>query len=98
MLLWMMLIYHNKENGAIKKLYDLACHLDPRVSYYSSCIIGGMRFHIRDLDMQRWTQTSGILTLGADGDNEIEHYGILTDIIRLRYRSKRFAYLFKCQW
>ena len=93
-----MLMYHNKEDGATEELYDLACHLDPRISCYSSCIVGGMRFHIRELDMQRRTQNSGIWTLRTDGDNEIEYYGILSDIIQLRYGSKRFVYLFKCQW
>ena len=53
MLLQMMLMYHNQKDGATKELYDLAWHLDPRISCYSSSIIGGMRFHTRDLDMHR---------------------------------------------
>ena len=83
-----MLMYHNKEDGATKELYDLACHPNLRVSCYSSCIVGGMRFHTRDLGMQRQTQHNKILTLRIDGDNEIEYYGILMDIIQLRYGSK----------
>ena len=84
MLLQMMSMYHNKEDGAIEELYDLACHLNLRVSCYSLCIVGGMRFHTRNLDIQRQTQNCEILTLKINGDNEIEYYGILTDIIQLR--------------
>ena len=81
----MMLTYHNKEDGATEELYNWACHLDPRVSCYSLCIVGGIRFHIRDFDIQRRTQNNKILMLKIDGDYDIEYCDILTDIIRLRY-------------
>ena len=51
----MILMYHNTKDGAIEKIYDLACHFDPRISCYSSCIISDMRFHIRKLDIQQQT-------------------------------------------
>ena len=44
--------YFNKEEGAIDELYDLACGPDRKVNHYASCIIGGMRFHTRELEMQ----------------------------------------------
>ena len=45
--------YFNKEVGATDELHDLVCGPDQRVNHYTSYIIGGMRFHTKDLVMQR---------------------------------------------
>ena len=41
-----------KEEGTIDELYDLVCGLERKVNYYASCIIGEMRFHTKELEMQ----------------------------------------------
>ena len=87
--------YFNKEEGAIDELYDLVCGSDRRVNHYTSCIIGGMRFHARKFEMQRRRiQNSGIATIGYEGEEEIEYYSILIDIIELKYGSNNSVFLF----
>ena len=90
--------YFNKKVGAIDELHNLACGLDRRVNHYASCIIGGMRFHIRELEMQRWTKSSRIAMIGYEGEEEIEYYGVLIDIIELKYGSNNSVFLFQCEW
>ena len=63
--------YFNKKVGATDKLHDLACGPNRRVNHYASCIIGGMRFHTRKLEMQRRIQNSGIATIGYEGEEEL---------------------------
>ena len=63
--------YFNKEVGAIDELYDLACGPNQRVNHYTSYIIGGMRFHIKELEIQRRIQNSEVATIGYEGEEEI---------------------------
>jgi Domain of unknown function (DUF4216) len=90
--------HFNKEEGVTDELYALACGPDQRVNHYTSCIIGGMRFHTRELEMQRRTQNSGIATTGYKGEEEIEYLGVLIDIIELNYGSNHSVFLFQCDW
>ena len=89
--------YFNKEVGVTNELYDLVCGPDRRVNHYASCIIGGMRFHTRELEMQRRIQNSGIATTVYEGEEEIDYYGILIDIIELKYESSNSVFLFQCE-
>ena len=89
--------YFNKEEGATNELYDLACGPDRRVNYYVSCIIGGIRFHTRKLEMQRWIHNSGITTIRYEGEEKIEYYDVLIDIIELKYRFSNSVFLFQCE-
>ena len=79
---------------ATDELHDLACGLDRRVNHYASCIIEGMRFHIRKLEMQRWIQNSRIATTGYERKKEIDYYDVLVDIIKLKYESSNFVFYF----
>ena len=87
--------YFNKEKGATDEFYDLAYGPDRRVNYYASCIIGGMRFHTRELEMQRRIQNNEIATIGYEGEEEIEYYDVLIDIIKLKYWSSNSVFLFQ---
>ena len=87
--------YFNKEVGAIDELHDLACGLDRRINHYTSCIIGGMRFHTKELEMQRQIQNSGIATTEYKGEEEIDYYGVPIDIIELKYGSSNSVFLFQ---
>ena len=89
--------YFNKEEGAIDELYDLACDFDQRVNHYASYIIGGMRFHTRELEMQRRIQNSGIAIIEYEGEEEIEYYGVLIDIMELKCGSNNSVFLFQCE-
>ena len=90
--------YFNKKVGATDELHNLACGPNRRVNHYTSCIIKGMRFHTRELEMQRWTQNSEIAITGYEGEEEIKYYGVLIDIIELKYRSSNYVFLFQCEW
>ena len=90
--------YFNKEEGAINELYDLACGLDRRINHYTFCIIGVMRFHTRKLEMQQRTQNSEITTIGYEGEEEIEYYDVLIDIIEPKYGSNNSIFLFQYEW
>ena len=86
--------HFNKEEGAIVKLYDLVCGLDQRINYYTSCIIEGMRFHIKELEMQRQIRNSGIATIGYEREEEIKYLGVLIDVIELKYGFNNLIFLF----
>ena len=90
--------YFNKKVGTIDELFDLACDPDRKINHYASCIIRGMRFHIRELEMQRWIQNSGIAMIGYEREEDIEYYGVLIDIIELKYGSSNSVFLFQCEW
>ena len=36
--------------------------------------------------------------IGYKGDEEIEYYGVLIDIIELKYGSSNSIFLFQCEW
>ena len=84
--------------GAIDELHDLACDLDRRVNHYTSCIIGEMRFHTSKLEMQWQIQNSEIATTGYEGEEKIDYYSVLVDIIELKYGSSNFVFLFQHEW
>ena len=86
--------YFNKEEDETDELYNLAYGPDWRVNHYASYIIGGIRFHIRRLEMQRWIQNSGIAMIGYEGGEEIKYLGVLIDIIKLKYGSNNSVFLF----
>ena len=90
--------HFNKEEGVIDELYDLACGSDRKINHYASCIIERMRFHIRELEMQRQIQKSGIATIVYEEEEEIEYLGILIDIIELKYGSNNLIFLFQYEW
>jgi len=66
-------------------LYSLACGPDPRMRSYTACIINGVRYHTMARDEHRKTQNSTIKTAGTHGDDTIDFYGTITDIIELSY-------------
>ena len=71
---------------------------DIRIAKYSGIIINGIRFHTVERDKYRRTQNSGIVVKGEHNSEEIDFYGILTDIIELEYCYGNHVYLFKCDW
>ena len=80
--------------GAMDELYDLACDPDWRVNHYASRIIGGIRFHTREFEMQWWIQNSKITTTEYETKEEIDYYDVLVDIIKLKYESSNFVFYF----
>ena len=58
-------MYYNKDPAATKDLFVLACGPDQRVNHYTGCIVNGLRFHAKSIEVYRKTQNSGIVTLGT---------------------------------
>ncbi|KAA0050362.1 uncharacterized protein E6C27_scaffold88G00940 [Cucumis melo var. makuwa] len=71
------------------------------VRCYNGCIVGGVRFHIIELDSRRTTQNSGIMVIGesdASGTNDNNFYGVLDEVLHVQYPLGINVWLFKCRW
>ncbi|KAB1212871.1 hypothetical protein CJ030_MR5G010171 [Morella rubra] len=79
-------------------LYALACGAEPRVGSFSGCIMNGMRFHTASMEQFRQTQNSGVVVDGWHDESRIDFYGVLVDILELRYLDGHKVYLFCCDW
>ena len=82
----------------IDDIYALACGPYPLVTSYSGCIMHGIRFHTKELKGRRHTQNSGVVVHGDHQGLPVDFYGVLHDIIELRYLGWRKCFLFKCDW
>ena len=82
-------------------IFTLACSPDHRVSKYSSCIVGGVRYSTVERDANKKTHNSGIMLPAAKNfvnTDEIDYYGVLMEIICLQYHNDRSVVLFKGDW
>ena len=80
------------------ELYSLACGPDNRVHTYMGCIVNGVLFHTKDRDDRRITQNSGICVSGDHDGEEIDFYGVLSNVVVLNYVLGYKVILFKCTW
>ncbi|KAL6582793.1 hypothetical protein OROMI_004871 [Orobanche minor] len=90
--------YNASPSDVNESLYSLACEPNRLVRNYTGCIMNGVRFLTIERDVRRKTQNSGIVVEGNHGDDNIEFFGILTDIIHLDYVKGRHIIVFKCEW
>ncbi|XP_057993145.1 uncharacterized protein LOC131174101 [Hevea brasiliensis] len=70
------------------------------VTSFYGYIVNGYRFHTKYHDQGLRTQNSGVVVIGDIGDevNNIDYYGVLTEIIQLQYLGGRRVVLFRCNW
>ncbi|WMV08298.1 hypothetical protein MTR67_001683 [Solanum verrucosum] len=63
-------------------------------------IVNGYRFHVEDYDKKLRTRNCGVVVLGEnDKDSEnLDYYGVLTDVIELQFVMDRRVMLFRCNW
>ncbi|KAL6561780.1 hypothetical protein OROMI_017381 [Orobanche minor] len=90
--------YNASPSDVNESLYSLACAPNRLVRKYTGGIVNGVRFLTIERDVRRKTQNSGIVVEGNHGDDNIEFFGILTDIIHLDYVKGRHITVFKCEW
>ncbi|CAH9127368.1 unnamed protein product [Cuscuta epithymum] len=83
---------------ANESLYSLACAPHRCVRKYSGCIVNGVRFLTKDRDSHRKTQNSGIVVEGNHGEEIIDFYGVLVEIVQLDYVKDRHVTIFKYDW
>lgn len=91
-------LFNQKAPEATEALYSLACGPHICVRKYQGCIINGVRFHTRDRDDRRRSQNSGLTVEGNNGDDVIDYYGTLNEIIELEYIRDKWVVLFKGIW
>ena len=77
--------------------YSLSYGSDLRVFCYSGCNVNGVRYHVEERDDGLLTQNSGIVVRGEHDNDEIDFYGVLTDVIELQYIFNFRVVLFKCK-
>ncbi|KAK6793982.1 hypothetical protein RDI58_007435 [Solanum bulbocastanum] len=59
-----------------------------------------LEFHVEDYDKKLRTQNCGVVVLGEnDKDSEnLDYYGVLTDVFELQFVMDRRMVLFRCNW
>ena len=62
------------------------------------CKINGYKFCTEKHDEGLTTQNSGVVVEGYNGSDTMSYYGVLTDIIEVKYLSEKRVILFKCKW
>lgn len=82
---------------ASSELLSLALGPDLRVTNYSGCMVNGVKFLNQDRDNYRTTQKRGVRVEGEHNNDIIDFYGVLKEVVELRYRSYRVV-LFKFDW
>ncbi|KAH7847072.1 hypothetical protein Vadar_021500 [Vaccinium darrowii] len=87
----------------------LSSPLDKWARRFTGYIINGFRFHTKEREERRKTQNSGV-SLAANTQSyassrdkcpvigEVIFYGVLRDVIQLRYSNDFNFVLFKCDW
>lgn len=76
---------------------------------YTGYIINGLRFHTKKREMRKKTQNSGVFLIAKTDSfasskdknpksGDISFYGVLQDIIEVRYTNELKFVLFKCDW
>lgn len=72
---------------------------DIRIKRYTGCMVNGYRFHTQSRENNRKSQNSGVVVKGGHGNNEINYYGVVQDIVEIDYLGeKRSVVVFKCDW
>ncbi|KAK2633809.1 hypothetical protein Ddye_028601 [Dipteronia dyeriana] len=76
----------------------MVCTTHNRVELYSGCIVNGVRYNIEERDKRHITQNCGLVVDGEHENATVDFYGILKDVIQLKYMFNYQTVLFKCDW
>ncbi|KAH0660953.1 hypothetical protein KY289_029701 [Solanum tuberosum] len=85
-------------NQFMKDLAEGPLH---KVQPFNGYVVNGYKFHTEEYGSNKSTMNSGICIKGSSHSaNEIDYYGILTEILQLEYHALPFKriVLFKCSW
>ena len=65
------------------------------VTCYNGIIVNGYRFHTREYGQNKATINSGVCVRGSIyGDNDLDYYGIIEEILELSYLGAQNKVLF----
>lgn len=87
--------------GSTAKLNSLSCLAkgpDKHVTRYSGCIVNGVKYLVDSRDDRRITQNCGVQVEAEHNNKIIDFFGILKDVVELRYRGNNHVVLFMCEW
>ncbi|GJR70495.1 uncharacterized protein Tco_0016560 [Tanacetum coccineum] len=87
---------HEKPSECNLELLALAHGLLNYATYYSSCVVNGVKFVVHSHDERLTTQCSGVSTLGEEDGTMF--YGVLEEILELQYLTSHTVVLFRCKW
>ena len=62
----------------------LALDLDNRIDMYTGCMANRYKFHTEDRERERKIQNSSIIVKGEHGNNTIDFYSVIKEIIEVR--------------
>ncbi|KAF7812499.1 uncharacterized protein G2W53_033475 [Senna tora] len=69
------------------------------VMSYNGLIVNGYRFHTKKYGENKTTINSGVCVKGSIyGENDLDYYGILEEVLELSYLGSHKLFLFKCHW
>ena len=89
-----------EKTDKMEDLLSLARGPTQYVTSFSGYIVNGYRFHTEERDKSFVTQNSGVVVIGNTGqrDENMDYYGILTDVLELQYLGGKRVVLFRCKW
>lgn len=62
-------------------------------------MVNGYRFHTQSREKDRNTQNSGVVVTGEHGNNIIDFYGVLKDVMEVEYLgANKKVLIFQCDW
>ncbi|XP_042974597.1 uncharacterized protein LOC122306228 [Carya illinoinensis] len=61
-------------------------------------LISARWFNSKQREPWRRTQNSGVVVTGENLPNNLDFYGVINEILELRYMGGRHVYLFSCDW
>ncbi|KAL2935152.1 Olfactory receptor 4S1 [Bienertia sinuspersici] len=94
------LLYENNKSKEMEHLLSLSRGPTQYVTSYTGYIVNGYRFRIESRDQTLRTQNSGVVVIGNTGNEHenIDYYGVITDILELQYLGGNRIVLFRCKW
>ena len=62
-------------------------------------MVNGYRFHTQTCEKNRKTQNSGVVVQGEHGNNIVDFYGVLKDVLEVEYIGpNKKVLVFQCDW
>ncbi|KAK6804299.1 hypothetical protein RDI58_002083 [Solanum bulbocastanum] len=99
--IWLVAQLHKQDYSQIMKdLLSLLCGPTKYSTRSNGYVVNGYRFHVEDYDNKLRTQNCGVVVLDEnDEDSEnLDYYGVLTNVIELQFVIDRRVILFQCNW
>jgi len=89
-----------QSNGIENQLFGLAIGPSTSVKCYNGYYVNGFKFHTQSYGRFKKMMNSGVCMKGnCYDDNERDYYGMLKEVVRLKYLGSNCKlFMFKCNW